>query len=160
MNNLQSDPLRTATPDQFMTGEFVDVDMDSNNSYEDDLFCEATPVAPLKLKGINASVRDGVPSMQPEDPRGKSIYKNDCRQTDGAQANDLAPQGTPQASTPIKQGFRGTVQAMEASKAIVLPAKSKNTTYTEKRVLKQRQGPINQKSESAFTKVPFRKEDK
>ena len=63
MNNLQSDPLRSATPDQFMTGEFVDVDMDSNNSYEDDLFCEATPVAPLKLKEINASVRDGVPSV-------------------------------------------------------------------------------------------------
>ena len=54
MNNIQSDPLRTTTPDQHITGEFVDADMESNNSYEDDLFCEATPVGPLKLKGIGS----------------------------------------------------------------------------------------------------------
>ena len=58
MNNIQSDPLRTTTPDQHITGEFVDADLESNNSYEDDVFCEATPVGPLKLKGIGAGERE------------------------------------------------------------------------------------------------------
>ena len=58
MNNLQSDPLRSATPDQFMTGEFVDEDMDSNNSYADDAFCEATPQGPLKFKGIGSGEKN------------------------------------------------------------------------------------------------------
>ena len=42
------------------------------------------------------------------------------------------------ATTPLKEGTKETVQAMEASKAIVLPAKFKGATNTEKRVLKQR----------------------
>ena len=74
--------------------------------------------------------------------------------------NVPALQATPTGATPQKQGLKGTMQAMETNKAIILPAKSKGTNYTEKRVLKQRQSANNQKSESAFTKVPFKREDK
>ena len=94
MNNIQSDVLRTTTPDQHITGDFVDADMESNNSYEDDLFCEATPVGPLKLKQIGPGQnRDDLHIFQDE----------------GLIKNVPALEATPTGATPHKQGLSGTM---------------------------------------------------
>ena len=61
--------------------------MESNNSYEDDVFCEATPVGPLKLKQIGTGKRE-----------------NDLHifQDEGLIRNVPALEATPTGATPHK----------------------------------------------------------